>query len=109
MSLEIKNLGYAVDQFQFSKINLSVSNETYFILLGPTGAGKSTLLKCIMGINQVSTGKILLNGRDITNLAIEERNIGYLPQNCSLFPHLDVRENISFGMRIKNCPEIEIK
>ncbi|MEA2108578.1 MAG: ABC transporter ATP-binding protein [Pseudomonadota bacterium] len=109
MSLEIRNLSYAVDQFQFTKINLTITDKTYFVLLGPTGAGKSTLLKCILGINQVKTGEILLNGKNIANLAVEKRNIGYLPQNCALFPHLDVQENINFGMRMRNFPETEIK
>jgi ABC-type Fe3+/spermidine/putrescine transport system ATPase subunit len=109
MSLEIKNLSYSVGQFQFSKINLAISDETYFILLGPTGSGKSTLLKCILGINQVKTGKIFINGKNMGDFVVEKRNIGYLPQNCALFPHLDVQENISFGMRIRNYPETEIK
>ena len=109
MSLEIRNLSYAVDQFQFSEINLAISDETYFILLGPTGSGKSSLLKCILGINQIKTGEIFIDGKSIANLTVEKRNIGYLPQNCALFPHLDVRENINFGMRIRNYPETEIK
>lgn len=109
MSLEIRNLSYTVDRFQLSEINLTVNDKTYFILLGPTGAGKSTLLKCILGINQIDSGKILLDGKDINHLAVEKRNSGYLPQNCALFPHLDVRENINFGMRIRNCPETELK
>ncbi|MCD6151283.1 MAG: ABC transporter ATP-binding protein [Deltaproteobacteria bacterium] len=109
MSLEIRNLSYAVDQFQFSEINLTISDETYFILLGPTGSGKSSLLKCILGINQIKTGEIFIDGKSIANLTVEKRNIGYLPQNCALFPHLDVQENINFGMRIRNYPETEIK
>lgn len=109
MSLEIRNLSYAVDQFQFSKINLAIPDETYFVLLGPTGAGKSSLLKCILGINQIKTGEILINGKNIGNLAVEKRNIGYLPQNCALFPHLNVRENIDFGMRIRNYQQTEIR
>ena len=109
MSLEIRNLGYAAGQFHFSAINLSISDETYFILLGPTGVGKSTLLKCILGINRITSGTILLDGKNITRLAVERRNIGYLPQDCALFPHLNVQENISFGMRINNQPETEIQ
>ncbi len=109
MSLEIKDLSCAVDRFRLMEINLSVKDKSYFILLGPTGAGKSTLLKCILGINRSQTGTIILDGRDITRAAVEERNIGYLPQNCALFPHLDVRENISFGMRVNNASEAAIK
>jgi len=109
MSLEIRNLSYTVDQFQFSKINLTITDKTYFVLLGPTGSGKSSLLKCILGINQIKTGEMFIDGKSIANLTVEKRNIGYLPQNCALFPHLDVQENINFGMRIRNYPETEIK
>ena len=109
MSLEINNLTCTVGRFRLSEINLTVSDKSYFVLLGPTGAGKSTLLKCILGISRTETGTIVLDGRDITMAAVEERNIGYLPQSCALFPHLDVRENISFGMRINNDSEMTIK
>ena len=69
------------------------------VLIGPTGSGKSTLLNLIVGLTKPDKGSIYINGVDITNTPIESRRIGYSFQNPSLFPHLNVYENIVFGIR----------
>lgn len=69
--------------------------------MGLSGAGKTTLLKTILGIVKPQSGKIILNDRDITNLPIEQRNIGYLSQFYGLFPHMTVGENIAYGLRVR--------
>jgi len=68
-------------------------------LVGPNGSGKTTLLECIAGIRQIESGKIEFNGADVTDLAPEKRQVGYVPQDCLLFPHLTVEQNIAFGQR----------
>ena len=67
--------------------------------MGPNGSGKTTLLECIAGIRQIESGKIELNGTEVTHLAPEKRQVGYVPQDCLLFPHLTVDQNIAFGKR----------
>ena len=99
--LEIKDVSKKLGKFSLKNINLEVDNE-YFVLLGPTGAGKSVLLEIIAGILMPEKGKIILNGKDITNLPPEKRGIGFVPQDYALFPHLSVFKNIEYGLRIKN-------
>lgn len=107
--LRIENLNYKIGNFHLKDINLEFENDRYFVLLGPTGSGKTTLLKCILGLNKITAGKISIDGKEITDLPPEERNIGYLPQNYLLFPGMSVFENIAFGLKIRKKAGREIK
>ena len=71
----------------------------YCVILGPTGAGKSVFLELIAGIIKPDRGEIRINGRDITALPPEKRNIGFVPQDYALFPHLNIYKNIAYGLR----------
>jgi len=101
MELKIEHITRAWSDFTLKDINLTVKNGEYFIILGPTGAGKTLLLETIMGFYKPDTGKIILNGQDITETPTEKRNIGYAPQNGMLFPHMTVRQNIEFGPKMQ--------
>lgn len=79
------------------------------VLMGPSGSGKSTLLLTILGAISPFSGRILLDNKEISKCAMEQRNIGYLPQEYGLFPHLNVEENVSFGLRVRNRPKAEQK
>jgi molybdate/tungstate transport system ATP-binding protein len=92
-----KNLG----TFSLKNVSLEVAEGEYFVLLGPTGAGKTVLLEVIMGFHRPDKGKILLNGQDITDVQINKRGIVYVPQNCPLFPHINVFENVEFGLKMQ--------
>lgn len=85
-------------------VSLRVSEGEYFLVLGPTGAGKTVLVECIAGIHKPPKGEIYLNGERIDHLKPEERGIGYVPQDYALFPHMTVKDNISFGLRIRKAP-----
>lgn len=87
--------------------SLDVQPKETLVLMGPSGHGKTTLLLTILGIVPLLNGKILLNDQDISRYPIEERNIGYLPQDYGLFPHLNVFENITFGLRVRGIPKKE--
>ncbi len=100
--LQIKFLNLNLGGFSLQDINLACGKGEYHVLLGPTGSGKSTLMKCILGIYPIKGGTIYLDGRNITNDLPEKRHMGYVPQNYSLFPHLDVEKNIRFGLRARN-------
>ncbi len=90
-------------------INLSFPDGKFTALLGPSGSGKSTLLYLIAGIYKPTRGKILFDGRDVTGLKPNERNVGLVFQNYALYPHMTVYENIAFPLRLRRVPEAEIK
>ena len=99
LTIEIINLIKSFPGFTLGPINLKLQDNTIMVLIGPTGSGKSTLLNIIVGLTKPDKGSIYINGVDITNVPIELRRIGYSFQNPSLFPHLNVYENIVFGIR----------
>lgn len=79
------------------------------VLFGPNGSGKTTLLNAISGIIPPKSGRIYIDGREVTNVPIEERHIGYIFQNLALFPHLTVYENVAFPLQINKTNNIEEK
>ncbi|HJS77167.1 MAG TPA: ABC transporter ATP-binding protein, partial [Burkholderiales bacterium] len=79
----------------------------FVVLLGPSGCGKSTLLRLIAGLEEVSEGRILIEGRDVTRLDPTKRRISMVFQSYALFPHLSVAENIVFGLKVRNLPREE--
>lgn len=90
-------------------INLTIESGKFYSLLGPSGSGKSTILRIIAGFTQPTDGKVYFDGKDITNLDAAKRHINTVFQNYALFPHLNVFENVAFGLKIKKKPMNEIK
>ncbi len=86
------------------RVTLKVSDGEFFVLLGPSGCGKSTVLRMIAGLSLPDGGRILLNGRDVTRLPPQQRGIGFVFQNYSVFRHMTVTENIEFGLKIRQKP-----
>jgi len=89
-------------------IDLDVKEGEFFTLLGPSGCGKTTTLRSITGFIIPTSGSIEVNGKDITRLEVEKRNIGMVFQNYALFPSMSIFENIAFGLRVKKIPTDEI-
>ncbi len=89
--------------------NLTIPKKKILTLMGPSGGGKTTLLLAILGIIPPKKGRIYLHGQEITRLSVEKRNIGYLPQDYGLFPHMNVEENITFGLKVRKIPKEERK
>ena len=79
----------------------------FVVLLGPSGCGKSTVLRLVAGLEDVSEGKILIAGRDVTRLDPDKRRVSMVFQSYALFPHLSVAENIVFGLKVRRTPEPE--
>ena len=90
-------------------LSLDVNRGEFFALLGPSGCGKTTTLRMIGGFEEVSEGTISLGGADVTDLPPFKRNVNTVFQNYALFPHLDVYENIAFGLRRRKVPENEVR
>ena len=89
-------------------INLEVEKGQLVTLLGPSGCGKSTLLRCLSGLETVTSGKVYLDDRDITDVNPKDRDIGMVFQQYSLFPNMDVAQNVAFGLKMKKVPNAEI-
>jgi putative spermidine/putrescine transport system ATP-binding protein len=90
-----------------SDFSLSVSQGEFISLLGPSGCGKTTTLQLLAGFVQPSAGDILLNGKSITHLPPNERGLGIVFQSYALFPHMTVRENVSFGLEMRGINPVE--
>ena len=90
-------------------LTLTIPAGKFFALLGPSGCGKTTTLRMVAGLEQPTVGQILLGDKDITTLRPYNRNINTVFQSYALFPHLDIYENIAFGLRRKKVKEAELK
>jgi len=90
------------------EVSLRVEKGEFLSLLGPSGCGKTTTLSMIAGFERASSGRILLQGKDVTNLPPEKRDAGMAFQSYALFPHLNVAGNIGFGLRMRGCAKGEI-
>jgi ABC-type Fe3+/spermidine/putrescine transport system ATPase subunit len=91
------------------KINLDVAEGELVTLLGPSGCGKTTTLRMIAGLIEPTAGRVYFDDQDVTNLAPNTRNIGFVFQSPALFPHLSVADNIGFGLSVKGRPKPEMK
>ncbi len=100
IGLRIDALCLRAGEFELKDFSLELKGYRYFVIMGRNGTGKSLLLKAICGLIDIDAGVITLNGRDITFLEPRFRNIGYVPQNTALFPHLNVRDNILFALSV---------
>ena len=96
------------DVLAVDRVSLSVRKGEFFSLLGPSGCGKTTLLRMLAGFERPDTGRVLLGGEDITGVPPHRRKVNTIFQSYALFPHLDVRQNIAFGLKIAGRPKKEI-
>ncbi|KPX74802.1 MULTISPECIES: ABC transporter ATP-binding protein [Pseudomonas syringae group] len=89
-------------------IELSIKDGEFLILVGPSGCGKSTLMNCIAGLESISGGAILIDGEDVSGTSPKDRDIAMVFQSYALYPTMTVRENISFGLKIRKMPQAAI-
>ena len=107
--LSLKTLSKRFDKTQaVTDVSLDVDRGEFFGLLGPSGCGKTTTLRMIAGLEKPDSGSIAFDGQDITSLPAERRGFGMVFQNYALFPHLNVSENVAFGLRARHRPKSEI-
>lgn len=101
MSIDIHHVTKTFGNFTALKpIHLSVPTGKLISLLGPSGCGKTTLLRIIAGLEVADTGRILFDGSDVTNMPVQKRHIGFMFQNYALFRHMNVFNNVAFGLKV---------
>lgn len=89
-------------------VDLTIGEGEFIVLLGPSGCGKTTLLRAVSGLLEPDAGKVILRGRDITRLPTNKRDMGIVFQSYALFPHMTVKENVAFGLKMRKTPQQEI-
>ena len=108
--IQLKDIVVKFDDFEaLHNINVHVKEGEFFTFLGPSGCGKTTTLRTITGFIEPVSGTVSMQGRDITHVPIEKRNIGIVFQSYALFPTMTVRDNIAFGLKLKKLGKAEIE
>jgi sulfate transport system ATP-binding protein len=106
MSLSLRNLSKQHSTSRIlDNVSVEVARGELVALLGPSGSGKTSLLRIIAGLDQADSGQVLFEGKDMTQVSVRDRRVGFVFQNYALFRHMSVFENIAFGLRVKNRRE----
>ena len=100
---------YYSDLHALKDVSLKVADGAFVVFVGPSGCGKSTLLRAIAGLESVSEGTISIDGKDVTNLEPADRDLSMVFQSYALYPHMSVRANMEFGMKVNKIPPAERK
>jgi len=95
------------DVFVIEDLNLNVLDEEFLVLVGPSGCGKTTALRMIAGLEEISRGTVAIGDRVVNDVAPKDRDIAMVFQNYALYPHMTVRENLEFGLRMRRTPDAE--
>ncbi|HYD76729.1 ABC transporter ATP-binding protein, partial [Ramlibacter sp.] len=90
-------------------VSAEIEKGEFIVIVGPSGCGKSTLLRMVAGLEEISGGEIRIGDRVVNNLEPAERDIAMVFQNYALYPHMTVRENLSFGLRMRRTPAAELE
>ncbi len=110
MSIVVDNVSKTFEDFKaLDNVSLDVPDGSLTALLGPSGSGKSTLLRVIAGLEVPDSGRVLIDGQDMTRVTVQDRNVGFCFQHYAAFKHMTVRENIAFGLTIRKTPRDQIK
>ena len=100
---------FAGDVVAIDGVSLAIGDGEFIALVGPSGCGKSTLLRAIAGLEEITSGEISIGGRDVTDLAPRHRDIAMVFQSYALYPHMSVRQNLGYGLKVRRTPKGELR
>jgi len=98
--IRTEEICFRIGTFELLRLSIDIAKGEYFVLLGPPGSGKTVFLECLCGLKKIQSGRIYIDGGQVTYLEPRARGIGYVPQDYALFPHLSVEQNIAFGLHV---------
>lgn len=107
--LKVDHLSIRKGNFLLEDVSLCIKEQEIVAMIGKTGAGKTVLLEAVAGFNKPDSGSVLYQGREISTISIEQRNIGYLYQDYSLFPHMTAEKNIGYCLKMQGCTMQKIR
>ena len=99
---------YSGDVVAVRQVSLTIPDQELVVLVGPSGCGKSTTLRMIAGLEEISDGEIRIGDRVVNDVAPKDRDIAMVFQSYALYPHMSVRQNLAFGLRMRSTPQKEI-
>jgi ABC-type sugar transport system ATPase subunit len=110
-SIELEHVSklYANGAYGVRDVDLNIADGEFVIFLGPSGCGKSTTLRMIAGLESITSGDLRIGGRSVTNIAPRDRNVAVVFQSYALYPHMTVRENMGFGLKMRGAPRESIE
>src|SRR5207253_8357764 len=100
---------YGRDTRAVDGVSLAVGNGELLVLVGPSGCGKSTVLRMVAGLEEISEGEIRIGDRVVNDVAPKDRDIAMVFQNYALYPHMTVRDNLAFGLKLRKVPKADIE
>src|SRR5919199_1150248 len=100
---------FGADVVAVDDVSLEIEDGEFMVLVGPSGCGKSTILRILAGLEEVTAGEVYIDGRQVTDLAPKDRDIAMVFQNYALYPHMSVRQNLGFGLRLRHEKKEEIE
>ncbi len=106
--IAVENLSVHAGEFRLQNVSLTIPSGAYGVLMGKTGSGKTTLLETILGLRSVESGRVLIDGDEVTSLDPAVRGIGYVPQDGALFSHMSVRDHLGFALYIRRAPKDQL-
>jgi len=103
MELRLENVSLKLGGWLLKNFSAEIPSGSFVSIVGPSGSGKTTVLRIISGLQKPDSGKLFFSGKDVSSVPPEKRNIGFVFQGSSLFPHLSVFENVAFGLKMKRA------
>ncbi|WFN34260.1 ATP-binding cassette domain-containing protein [Methanogenium sp. S4BF] len=107
--IEFENVSVTLGDFRLNEVSIRVESGDYYFIIGPSGAGKTIILEAMAGLHHPNSGRVLIDGEDVSRVPPEKRKVALVYQDYSLFPHMTVYDNIAFGLKLQKLPKAEVE